>query len=71
MEPRVVFDQELCKGCSLCLSVCPKNIIKLADNLNAKGYRSATVIEQDKCISCMACGIICPDGVITIYRPKK
>ncbi|MGD9678042.1 MAG: ferredoxin family protein [Vulcanibacillus sp.] len=68
---RVVFDQELCKGCGLCLSVCPKNIIILADNLNDKGYRPATVIEQDKCISCLACGIICPDAVITIYRPNK
>ncbi len=71
MEPRVVFDAELCKGCSLCIEVCPKDIIKLVDNLNEKGYRTANVLEQDKCISCMACGIICPDGVITIYRPKK
>ncbi|WP_218064941.1 4Fe-4S binding protein [Vulcanibacillus modesticaldus] len=71
MEPRVVFNEELCKGCSLCISACPKNIIYLADRLNSKGYRPATVTEQDKCISCAACGRICPDAVITVYRPKK
>ncbi|WP_339062538.1 4Fe-4S dicluster domain-containing protein [Tepidibacillus marianensis] len=71
MEPRVVFNEDTCKGCGLCVSVCPTDIIFLADHLNGKGYRPATVNKQEKCISCAACGRICPDGVITIYRPSK
>ncbi|MFV9510767.1 4Fe-4S binding protein [Tepidibacillus sp. LV47] len=71
MEVRVVFNEEICKGCGLCVSVCPTEIIFLADQLNKKGYRPATVVDQDKCISCAACGRICPDAVITVYRPTK
>lgn len=71
MEPRVVFNEEYCKGCGLCVSVCPKGIISLAEHLNGKGYRPAAVIEQESCISCAACGRVCPDGVITVYRPDK
>ncbi|WP_204563062.1 4Fe-4S dicluster domain-containing protein [Neobacillus notoginsengisoli] len=71
MEPRVVFNEKYCKSCSLCIQVCPVNIIFLSDYLNGKGYRPAAVIEQGKCISCAKCGQVCPDGVISVYRPEK
>lgn len=71
MEPRVVFNEDSCKGCGLCVNVCPTEIIYLADRLNGKGYRPATVTEQEKCISCVACARICPDYVIEVYRPEK
>ena len=71
MDQRVVINEEWCKGCSLCISVCPTNVIHLAEHINLKGYRPAEIIEQDKCISCVACARICPDVVITVYRPEK
>ncbi|WP_053365360.1 4Fe-4S dicluster domain-containing protein [Bacillus sp. FJAT-27245] len=71
MEERVVFNEAYCKSCGLCVNVCPETIIFLADYLNGKGYRPATVTDQEKCISCAKCGQICPDGVITVYRPEK
>ncbi|MDP4083616.1 MAG: 4Fe-4S binding protein [Bacillota bacterium] len=71
MEKRVVFNEEICKSCSLCVHVCPTNVIFLADYLNGKGYRPATVVNQDNCISCAKCGQVCPDSVITVYRPEK
>ncbi|MDP4128326.1 MAG: 4Fe-4S binding protein, partial [Bacillota bacterium] len=43
----VEFDEERCKGCEICTSVCPKNIVVMADRLNAMGYHPATVIEQE------------------------
>lgn len=70
-ELRVTFKEDICKGCNLCVSVCPVDIIFLADRINENGYRPATVVEQDKCISCAACARICPDTVITVYRPEK
>ncbi|MCX7715396.1 MAG: 4Fe-4S dicluster domain-containing protein [Clostridia bacterium] len=67
--PKVNFDSERCKGCELCISVCPKKIIKIADDkINSKGYRPAEVLEQDKCIGCRFCATICPDVVITIEK---
>ncbi|MBR0596714.1 4Fe-4S dicluster domain-containing protein [Sinanaerobacter chloroacetimidivorans] len=64
----VKFDEEKCKGCELCVSVCPVKIIKLHEmNINSKGYRSACVEEKDKCIGCANCAVICPDGAISVY----
>lgn len=68
---RVQFNEDHCKGCSLCITVCPQEIIFLAERLNNKGYRPAEVQEQEKCTSCAACARICPDAVITVFRPEK
>jgi 2-oxoglutarate ferredoxin oxidoreductase subunit delta len=71
VDKRVVFNEDICKSCGLCVQVCPTNVIFLADYLNGKGYRPAAVTDQDHCISCAKCAQICPDCVISIYRPVK
>ncbi|ADO77483.1 4Fe-4S binding protein [Halanaerobium praevalens] len=65
---KVVFDTERCKGCKLCTTVCPKGIIKIADEINSHGYKPAEVIDQDACISCGQCAQMCPDVVISLYK---
>lgn len=67
--PKVTFNENNCKGCQLCASVCPKNIIVMAkDRINKKGYHPATVLEMEKCIGCANCALICPDCIITVER---
>jgi 2-oxoglutarate ferredoxin oxidoreductase subunit delta len=68
---RVVFNEDRCKGCELCISVCPQKIVFMADRINKLGYRPATVVDQDKCTSCTFCAKICPDLVIEVFRPAK
>lgn len=68
---RVMFNEDQCKGCGLCVVYCPQGIIQLTNKLNKKGYRSAQVVEQHKCTSCMACARMCPDAVITVFRPNR
>ena len=65
---KVTFNVELCKGCNLCVSVCPKKIIELGEYINAKGYHAATVTDMSLCIACAACARICPDCVIEIEK---
>lgn len=66
---KVEFDDDRCKGCGLCVTVCPKKIIKLRqDRLNNKGFHPAGVDEMDKCIGCTFCATICPDNVIEVYK---
>jgi 2-oxoglutarate ferredoxin oxidoreductase subunit delta len=67
---KVVFDEERCKGCELCTTVCPVNIIRMAERINSHGYHPAEVIDMDKCISCGLCAQMCPDIVITVYRDE-
>ena len=67
--PRVIFDEELCKGCGLCVTVCPKKIVKMdTDRINTKGYHPATVHEMYKCTGCKACAMMCPDVVIEVEK---
>lgn len=68
---RVVFREDRCKGCEVCISVCPQDIIALSDHINKLGYRPATVADQAACTSCGLCARVCPDAVISVYRPAK
>jgi 2-oxoglutarate ferredoxin oxidoreductase subunit delta len=65
---KVIFNEDRCKGCELCVNVCPKKIIRMAERFNSNGYRPAEVVEQDKCIGCAFCARMCPDVVIEVYK---
>ena len=66
---RVTFVSDLCKGCGLCVTACPRKIIRLdTEVLNKKGYHPAGIIDQDKCIACALCATMCPDVVITVEK---
>jgi 2-oxoglutarate ferredoxin oxidoreductase subunit delta len=66
---RIEIETEHCKGCELCTSVCPQDVIRMADYFNAKGYRPAQLVDpQGECTGCAVCAVICPDAVITVYR---
>ena len=65
----IAVDQELCKGCELCTTVCPYDLIHMADYYNAKGYRPGFLVDPERrCTGCTLCAMICPDAVITVYR---
>lgn len=63
----VTFREDKCKGCELCVSVCPKKLLVLREDLiNRKGYHPAGITSQESCIGCASCALMCPDGVIRI-----
>lgn len=65
----VTFNEDICKGCELCVVACPKKIIKLDESkINAKGFHPAHVTDMEECISCGNCAIMCPDSVISVER---
>lgn len=67
---RLMIDKDRCKGCGLCVTVCPKQILYLDNSaVNALGYHP--VAANDGCIACGFCSTICPDVVFAIYRDVK
>ena len=69
---RIVIEEELCKGCELCTTVCPYQLIHLSDQYNAKGYMPAILVDPEgRCTGCTLCAMICPDTVITVFREVK
>ncbi|MDK2926451.1 MAG: 2-oxoglutarate ferredoxin oxidoreductase subunit delta [Bacillota bacterium] len=65
---KVVFNEDRCKGCGLCTTVCPNKILALGDKINKLGYHPATSTDPDKCTGCALCARMCPDCVIEVYR---
>ncbi|MDO9508101.1 MAG: 4Fe-4S binding protein [Thermovirgaceae bacterium] len=56
----VVVNSHWCKGCGLCMAVCPKKVFDFDENLKSTPTRV-----QD-CIGCKQCENICPDLAITV-----
>src|SRR5215217_5089582 len=68
-QGRIVIDSERCKGCELCISICPQQVLAMSDIFNSKGYRPAQlVVPASMCTGCAVCAVICPDTAITVYR---
>ncbi len=60
-------NDKACKGCSLCVSTCPKKILALNTNhVNDMGYNPAVCTNQAECIGCAMCAVICPDSCIEV-----
>ena len=68
MKGYIEIDEELCKGCHLCISFCPKDVISPSDKLNASGYSSVSFNDNGECTGCAICGIVCPEVAIEVYR---
>ena len=65
----VTFREERCKGCGLCVIVCPKKIIELdSSRINEMGYKPAAVKDMEACIGCAMCANMCPDAAIEVFR---
>jgi len=68
----ISIDKEVCKGCYLCVSVCPLKLIGVSDKLNMKGFYPAEPRDaEDKkkgCIACTQCALTCPDVAIEVFR---
>lgn len=50
-----------CLACGMCLSVCPRAVLRL-------NHRTVEIAERDACIECGACSRNCPVGAIRV-RP--
>ena len=66
---RLTFKTDKCKGCGLCIDVCPKGVLALAtDKINIKGHHPIEAGKPDDCIGCAFCATMCPDCIIKVER---
>lgn len=70
MAGRIVIDIERCKGCGLCVAVCPKNGITISKKSNKNGYFPAQALNTN-CTGCAVCALICPDVAIEVFCENK
>lgn len=58
---KVTVNKDCCKGCILCVALCPKNVLAMQRN---KAY----VADPEACTGCQLCEIYCPDFAITVSK---
>jgi len=63
----VRIDAALCKGCDLCVVICPEQVLRMTAGLNAKGW-PVVELARDGCTGCGLCAVACPDGVFVVYQ---
>lgn len=65
---KTVIDKEKCKACLLCVSSCPKALLKAGKKLNKKGFAFVEFQDNGECLGCKMCAVVCPDCCIEIYK---
>ena len=65
---KIKINIERCKGCGICVSVCPIDNLRMSANMNKSGHKHVEVIDEAKCTGCALCCQMCPDVVIEIVE---
>jgi len=63
---QISIDFDGCKGCAVCVSVCPKQVLEISTEANHKGLYPARAVRPEACIGCGLCVLVCPDVAITL-----
>jgi len=70
MSGKIIIDFERCKGCRLCVKVCPSKSISISEKSNKSGYFPAQA-ENTDCTGCCLCALICPEAAIVVFQEEK
>lgn len=58
-----------CKGCDLCIDVCPPEVLVMSSTVNRLGFQYPELLAG--CTGCARCAEVCPDFCFTVYREEK
>ena len=72
MRPRI--DEKYCKGCNICIAICPVGVYAPGKTVSERGYSVPLIVHPEKCVDrergagekkkCEMCILVCPDQAI-------
>jgi len=62
----IYIDEKICKGCKLCVEICPKKVYQVKEKVNDKGYLIPEAVNEEDCNKCKLCELTCPDLAIFV-----
>ncbi|RLG64063.1 hypothetical protein DRO02_05225 [archaeon] len=57
--------RDFCKGCGICMVLCPAKILTLSKDFNKRGHHYV-IAKENGCLGCRTCELTCPDFAIFI-----
>ncbi len=67
----IVIDDRYCKGCGICIHLCPKHALEVSKKVNSRGYYMPCVVDGGKCTGCHQCELYCPDFAIFVIEGEE
>lgn len=64
----IKLNRNWCKGCGLCVEICPKNVYDRDSKVSTKGFKEIIIKNPELCSQCMLCELLCPDLAIMIEK---
>jgi len=68
--PNIEINPNWCKGCYICVDVCPRKVLEIDQATFQKGRHPVLVARLEDCSVCRQCELLCPDLAITVSNGK-
>jgi len=63
---RIEINEDWCKGCYLCVSACPREVLAIDEARWVRGHHPIVVRAAELCTVCRMCELFCPDLAIEV-----
>lgn len=68
---RICVLADRCKECGFCIQFCPRNVLNVSAEFNAKGYHPVCADSAKMCAGCGLCEMICPEFAICAVSDEQ
>lgn len=66
----IEIHREWCKGCYICVDMCPRNVLEVDESTFVNGIHPVVVARLEDCTVCRLCELWCPDLAIAVYEEE-
>jgi len=67
---RIIINRDWCKGCGICVSVCPRDVLAIDQTAWTGGFHPVIVVRPERCTVCRICELLCPDLAIEVFADE-